>query len=203
MRYRKFLQYSLTVFLILGMSGCWILSFSPLYHQKDIIFDINLLGYWDNQNEEDDMERWTFLRGEGQSYRLIVTDEKGVEGEFQTHMLRLGNIVYLDCLPAAPEQGSDFQMSHLVPCHSFLRIKLEEDKLFLRAMDYDWLDDRLKDGRITLRHARREDGFLLTASTQDLQEFIKKYSDEVFSPEAGVLIRALAVSYTHLTLPTN
>jgi len=190
MNFRKLFIFALTALLILGMSGCWILSFNPLYFPDDLIFDINLLGYWDNQNEEDDMERWTFIRGEDRSYRLIVTDNQGDEGEFKAHLLRLEDILYLNCLPTEPEGGNDFQLSHLVPCHSFLRIELEEDTLKLRAMDYDWLDDRLKDGRISLSHARREDGFILTASTKMLQKFIRKYSDEVFSSDAGVMVRA-------------
>lgn len=178
------------VFLIFGLSGCWILSFHPLYFEKDLVFEENLVGDWTNPGEEqDDAEQWTFMKGENKAYRLIVTDEKGLEGEFKAHLIRLDGISYLDLFPSEPEQGNEFHYAHLVPCHSFLRVRLEGGQLHLRAMDYDWLDDRLKDGRITLGHTRREEGFILVAPTRELQAFVKKYADEAFSSEAGILSR--------------
>lgn len=179
---------TLSVFLIL--SGCWILSFHPLYFEDDLIFDDTLLGDWETwEEDQDDVERWTFLRDKDQSYRLIVTDEHGVEGEFDGHLLRLDDILYLDLFPREPETGNEFHYGHLVPCHSFLRIALESDELRLRIMDSDWLDDRLKDGRIKIEHTRCKDGFILTATTKTLQKFIRKYADEAFSEEAGILKR--------------
>jgi hypothetical protein len=179
----------LTAFAFVMLSGCWILSFFPLYHENDLVFDKNLLGDWVNQNETDDVERWTFLQGEDKAYRLIITDDNGIEGEFDAHLLGLNDILYLDLLPKEPEGNNEFQVAHMVPCHSFLRIELSDDQLYIRAMDYDWLDDRLKDGRVSIKHSRRKDGFILTSPTKILQKFIKKYSDEVFSSEAGILKR--------------
>lgn len=179
---------TLAVFLIL--SGCWILSFHPLYFEDDLIFDISLLGDWETwEEDQDEGERWTFLRGKDQSYRLIVTDENGVEGEFDCHLLRLDDNRYLDLFPREPEKGNEFHYSHLAPCHSFLRIDMESDELRLRIMDFDWLNERLKDGRIKIAHTRRDDGFILTATTKALQKLIRKYADEAFSEEAGILKR--------------
>jgi hypothetical protein len=174
---------------VIVMSSCWILSFQPLYFEDDLLFDVDLLGVWENQDEDGDVERWTFLRGKNDSYRLLLTDNKGFEGEFEARLLRLDNLLYLDLLPSEPDEGNEFYYAHTVPFHSFLRIEKPGIELKLRAMDYDWLDTRLKDGRISIGHARRKDGFILTAPTEKLQEFITEYTDEVFSPESGILKR--------------
>jgi hypothetical protein len=189
-RQKSVILMLITLPLVLILSGCWILSFHPLYFEDDLVFEKELLGSWASQEEgQDDAERWTFLRKEEPAYRLIVTDDEGGEGEFEARLLRLDRILYLDLLPLEPEKGNEFHFAHLVPCHSFLRVELEDGVLRLRAMDYDWLNDRLKDGRIKIGHARREDGFILTAPTGELQKFIRKHAKKVFSSEAGILKR--------------
>lgn len=176
---------------VIIMSSCWILSFHPLYLEENLLFENSLLGGWEHRDEDGGVERWTFLRDKDTSYSLLITDNKGFEGEFEAHLLQLDNLLYLDLLPTAPEEGNEFYYAHTVPFHSFLRIEQPGNELKMRAMDYDWLDTRLKDGSISISHARRKDGFVLTATTKELQEFIAEYTDEVFSSESGVLKRVL------------
>lgn len=177
--------------LVLGMTGCFVLSVHPLYFEKDLVFESGLVGTWGEKEHEKDLsELWIFKKSGEKSYRLIIRDEKEGEGLFEAHLLKLGDHMFLDLYPEEPETGSEFYNMHVIPAHSFMRVSLEGHVLRLAFFDLDWLKKNIEQNKVTIKHERRDDTIVLTASTEELQAFVLKHIEEAFIfEEEGTLHR--------------
>jgi hypothetical protein len=176
--------------LVLGMTGCFVLSVHPLYFEKDLVFESGLVGTWGEKEHEKDLsELWIFKKSEDKSYRLIIREKEEGEGMFEAHLLKLGDHLFLDLYPEEPETGSEFYNMHVIPAHSFIRISLEGHVLRLAFFDLDWLKKNIEENKVSIKHERRDDTIVLTASTEELQEFVLKHVKEAFPFEEGVLHR--------------
>lgn len=74
----------------------------------------------------------------------------------------------------------------MFPVHVFSEVAVERDTLRLALINPEWIQDQLTRRKIRLAHEEIEDGgFLLTASTKDLQKVMLKHADdpEMFSDE--------------------
>ena len=87
MKLRNILIIGGIVFIfVLGMMGCFVLSVHPLYFEKDLVFEQDLVGTWGPKEHEKDLEElWIFKKSGDKSYRLIikVKDEGVTEGMWQ------------------------------------------------------------------------------------------------------------------------
>jgi hypothetical protein len=161
--------------------GC-VPSLHPLYTEKDVTYDLTLLGVW---GEKDETDTWTFKESEGKAYELIMTQD-GTPGKFKAHLVRLGELQFLDLYPEAPDIGNEFYKMHLVPAHTFLRINIDKGKDAMRiaAMQPNWLEEAIDSKKVTIAHERPVRGdettIVLTASTKELQEFVVKNAAEAF-----------------------
>jgi cytochrome c biogenesis protein ResB len=78
-------------------------------------------------------------RGEWKSYRMKYVHP--IETASVTaYLTAIGDAHYLDVMPPRGEDRGSF----LVPVHAVLRVRLEEDRLELTPLSYDWFDDRLR-----------------------------------------------------------
>lgn len=157
---------------LLVLCGCIPLSLHPLYTEKDLVFDDALIGIWEMENGE---EEFVFEKSGPLTYTMIEKEEYG-EAEFDAHLLKLGDELFLDLYPR--NYGDDMNSmlrDHLVPVHSFYRIHQLEPALILSTFDYSWLENRLEENEKALPHAYLDDGLVLTASTAELQAFVLKH----------------------------
>ena len=130
--WKSFIISAFLVALVLWMSGCFVLSVHPLYFEKDLIFESGLVGTWGEKEHEKDLsELWIFKKTGDNSYQLIIRDKEEGEGKFETHLLKLGDHMFLDLYPEEPETGSEFYNMHVIPAHSFMRVSLEGNVLRL------------------------------------------------------------------------
>ena len=175
--------------LVLGMTGCFVLSVHPLYFEKDLVFESGLVGTWGEKEHEKDLsELWIFKKSGDKSYQLIIKDQDE-EGFFEAHLLKLGDYLFLDLYPEEPEESSEFYKMHVIPAHSFILVSLEGHVLQLGFFDLDWLEENIEQNKIIIKHERRDDTIVLTASTEELQEFVLKYVEEAFPFEGDSLHR--------------
>ena len=159
------------------LAGC-VPSLNPLYTEKDLVFDPALLGVW--SEVENSTDGWTFRKKDEKSYLLVIQDgEKS--SPFVVHLVQLGKYRFLDLYP--DEAGlrdlnceGTFKMT-LIPGHLFLKVSQIEPTLKMATLDPEWLDKLLKKSPRALRHQRlgEDKGFVLTASTKELQKFMLKY----------------------------
>ena len=168
------------------MSGC-IPSLHPLYFKKDrITLDI-IEGKWLSESND----TWEFKKVENEPSYLLKYTESKHEGEqkpqpsiafFDANIIKLDGNYFMDLYPGDNEQLDDLTTLlsvHLVPAHTFLKLKIEEGKISVYQMNPDWLNSLFEENRIRISHeVIKEKDIVLTASTEELQKFIKKYAED-------------------------
>ena len=171
MKTKKFLFYLLATLL----GGC-IPSLHPLYTNNTLLFEEELLGTWGESDEY-----WKFKKGSGpNSYNLVITDENA-EGKFVAHLVKIDKMLFLDLFPEELElQASDFYKYHLLPVHTFIKVEQIEPTLQMQMMDPDVMKTMLENDPNLIRHEFLEelDRIVLTASTKDLQDFMKAHAND-------------------------
>jgi hypothetical protein len=183
-------QFSILMIVVLIMSACWPLSVHPLYFENDLVFESGLVGTWGEEEDEQDIsDLWIFKAASENSYQLIIKEEDSEDGVFETHLLKLGEHYFLDLYPEEPETGNEFYNAHVIPAHSFIRLSLEGHVLRLGFFDLEWLKNNLDQKKVSIKHERREDMIVLTASTKKLQEFVLEHAEEAFQFEEDPLYR--------------
>jgi hypothetical protein len=159
--------FALTVAML--TTGC-VPSLHPLYTEQDLIFEPGLVGTW----VWEDGHTWTFRQAAGSAYQLISV-ESGVATVFNVHLVRLGNTFFLDFFPEEPANMKSFYRDHLIPAHTIAKVGIEGDLLHIAMMGSDWLKERLD---IPCERLEKEEQIVITASTTDLQRFVRKYAEE-------------------------
>lgn len=179
------LRWCLPVLLAAAALSC-VRSLQPLYEDEDLVFEPRLIGTWTDSDGEDD---WTFARGVGNEYVLTcLTGEDEVKAKFRGRLGRLGGAYFLDLFPekgGAPLPKNDLLAMHLVPAHTFWRVRLiAEGGLHLDPFNADWLRDGLREGRLKIAHVETSDEVILTAGTRELQAFLAVLAsdNEAFPP---------------------
>jgi len=159
----------LGIILVLGMSGCFVLSVNPAYTESDLVFDSALIGNW---GEKGQSEGITIEADDSTGYTL-TSIEDSLAGTFDAHLFRLGETLFLDLYPTEPGwKYNETWMMHMVPTHSVYRVDRIEPELVLTPLDYDWLAGVLKEHPEKLKHADVQDYVLVTASTEPFREFL-------------------------------
>ncbi len=168
---KKFTQI-LCLGLILAATAC-VPSLHPLFTEDSLIFEESLVGTW----EEDD-NIWQFRKSSSRSYKLIMTDAEGRKGEFETHLVKIGEHRYLDLYPVEPDlEENDFYKMHLLPTHTFMWVKQIEPNLQLSPMGPGAIKELVSQYPEAVKHEIVQDTVVLTAHTQELQAFVKKFHD--------------------------
>ena len=158
---------ALTVLLTLG--GC-VPSLQPFYTEKDVAFDLTLLGTWSGDGGKD---TWEFTKHGERGYKLLYTDEEGRQGSFVVYRFKLADNNLLDLYPEEPEpRANDFYKHHLFRLHTFLLVLQSEPILKITSPDPKWLQRFLGNNSAALKHQKVAERLILTASTLELQNFI-------------------------------
>jgi hypothetical protein len=155
------------------LAGC-VPSLHPLFTEKDLVYDPVLVGTWAKEEGED---RWAFQKSGDSAYELIYT-EKGVPAQFETHLVQVGEFLFLDTYPKEPDIENGFYMVHLIPAHTFSRVWIQEDALRLAMLDLEWLKKMIAAKEVDVAHERVDEGIILTASTEELQKFVLKCAED-------------------------
>ncbi len=204
MKIKKILFYLLAGLL----GGCVpVMSLHPLFTEEKLVFEEKLLGKW-LDDPDSPKSIWEFKRIEDTTqkdgelnppkkpeiaYKLILMNkEDNTKGSFFAHLVKLENRLFLDVYPsripcAEPDPNEDWLLNtfFLIPGHSFVIIDSIEPQLKMRWTNQDELKKLLKEEPGAVKHELLEDGIILTASTEQLQQFVLKYADDerVFSEE--------------------
>ena len=177
----------LIMLLIAGGVSC-IPSLYPLYREKDLLYDGRLAGKFDL-----DGDRWEFDsldlgspmdQGDwwgrfesGKTYRLTAFDDEEV-ARFAVHLIRLNSNYYLDFFPVTYHIEHSALDAHLFPAHIFAKLEFQEDDLVVYWFDGEFLVDLIDSNKIRISYEELENTILLTARTDELQNFVKKYGDD-------------------------
>ncbi|MBA4311983.1 MAG: hypothetical protein C0417_05075 [Chlorobiaceae bacterium] len=171
--------------VLFAISGC-VRSLYPLFTEDDIVFNPALIGTWIETNSKN---MWTFEKKGESEYTLYhyeaeydIGGGKKVVGDTASFIAQtgiLGQYNFLDIFPGKPETKikNSFYNFHLFPLHTISKIWLTGDTLRLSMLDNDWLQRMVDNNAFKISHARINDQIVLTASTEELQQFVLKHAE--------------------------
>ena len=194
----RFASIALTGLLVVLLNGC-IPSLQPLYTADKLVLLNGLAAEWkqaiDQQSDNSKKpELWAFRQGEDKNYLLIHQDEDGLLAAFDVHVVKLGSHHFMDFYPGSipedmaavrnapnfrdPETMNNFLKNNLIAVHTFAKVEISGKTLKINLFDPEFLKNLLERQQIRIKHEKTENGYLLTASSADLQKFVEKYAEE-------------------------
>ena len=196
-----------SILVLASMTGCLVSSLHPFFKEKDKFYDEAMEGAW----IDGDSCIWTiqpysysleFLGKEitDDSYRITYYEEEDKPGLFNGTLFQLKGMNYVDFYPEPNEEHcvNDFMCWHHMPTHTLARVQYNSDSILLYWFAEEWITELFEQNRIRIKHETIEHPdfprHLLTASTDELQKFIKKY---VNGPEMSQEVeKVFSVGYT-------
>lgn len=151
--------------------GC-VPSWNPLYTEKDVIVDPQLVGMWKGE----DGETWKFEKEDGKKYKLVYSDKEG-KATFTAHLVKLRDKRFMNFF-LHDDAEKDITLNGmskmtLVPVHLFFRVdEIGASSVKMAAVNPDALDKLLKKNPKAVPHLKQDDRVMFTASTEELQAFV-------------------------------
>lgn len=188
----------LFAFLLVLLNGC-LSTLHPIFTEKDLAYNPALIGNWTTQTDDKtamvtianlDNEKSVELPGNISSikqkgYLVIYKDENGnITEQYIAFLARIGKHLYFDYYPADIKEEKkldEFFTAHFIKIHTSYRVDLNKDGGFqLSQLDQDYVNKLIEENKIRIRHEKDEDGKIgvITASTQELQQYLIKYGDD-------------------------
>ena len=170
------------------------ISVHRLYEEDDLIFDEKLLGTWVDESGT----TFAFDKAEEPNAYVFTVSDANTQGKFVAYLVKIDEMLFLDISPENPAEDSiSFQQLLNVPCHMFMKVEQIEPGLRMRWVYFVSL---IEDNPNILKHeVVGESNILVTASTRELQEFLKqhRHNEELFETEPEVLIRYEGCDSSH------
>ena len=186
----------LALALLVMLAGCVPQgSLSPLWTEDSLVFEPALVGTWvlrDNWSGTDMTLRFT--ASGGKAYRVSLFSRKPDKEwewskrwslEFDGHLVRLGDSLFLDLYPATVAQKEKDQLVlgesiFVQRLHTFYRVELRDRQLVLRYLDDDWVERMVKEKELSTWCAKTDPGdhCLLVATTRELQQMAKEHAHD-------------------------
>lgn len=186
--------------LIIALPSCTIFSLHPLYTEEELVMETALEGMWKDNDDGDEFVYFEQMDEKMYLFRYMELQE-GAENElemgdtvsFRAGLVQVGEHYFLDLYPYYNDGNNDeawYLFRNFVPTHSFVKIEWDADHVTLYLFDYDRMKKLFEQNRIRIKHEMLEDFIVITASTEELQRFIRKYADddEAFD-DPGVFIK--------------
>lgn len=179
------------VLALTAMSSCLVSSLHPFYKEKDKKFDTTLVGTWIDGDDciwdiQPNMVTKEFMepKVEDGSYKITYYEEEDMVSVLTGTLFQLNEVEYVDFIPDINEDHFTADMTglHHIPVHTLARVRYCQDSILLYWYGDEWLNELFEQNRIRIKHetvANHDyDRQVLTASTDELQKFIKKYAND-------------------------
>ena len=181
----------LVVIGILGllMSSCLVKSLHPFYNESDVVFRKDILGtyvdqkygIWTIESEGDKLNKSKY-------YLLKLVDKNKKKVTLRGCLFKLDNDYYVDFYLESgnnPHAETDLSVLHVLGVHTVAKVIIGKNSLQIKWYNVVWLDELFKQNKIRLAHEKLETGaglfpddIVLTASTNELQKFMKKFAND-------------------------
>ena len=171
----KLHRFALFTMLLGVFAGC-VPSWNPLYTDKDLVFDPQLVGTW----KGDEGETWKFEKSSDKKYKLVYTDGEG-KATFVAHLLKINDRQFLD-LFLHDSAAEDMKMNALakatiLPVHLFFRVDEIGTSLKMAVVNPGWLEEHIQANPKATPHLKQEDRVVLTGSPLELQAFVLQHAE--------------------------
>jgi hypothetical protein len=173
---RNVLLVLATLALLAGCSP--VGSLQPLFSEKDTVFEPDLVGTWQH-----DDETWKFERA-GNAYAVEYTgveDDRKISAKLEAHLVRLSGSLFLDFCPDMERAvaGNVVYAFAVAPVHLIAKARLDKDALNIAFMEADWFRQEAaatKQFAHVLLERDGEQQVVLTCSTPQVQTLVAKYA---------------------------
>jgi hypothetical protein len=176
-----------------AFNGCIIPCLQPLFAEKEQIFDQTLLGAW---TKDDTTFEFSRQAPDKTGYSILVMDKKGRKSVLGAQLGKIGDRQYL-CAALDYESMPGECVWFACPAH-FLIFRVEQirPQLKLTMLDFEACKALLAATPAAVPHvdlkptdAKEKDAIpFLTASTAELQAFIRQHADSAkLFPEKGLM----------------
>jgi len=118
------------------------------------------------------------------SYQITYYEDEAKYSILTGTLFQINGVKYVDFTPAPDEDHftSDMTSYHHVPVHTLARVQYCKDSILIYWYGDEWLNDLFEQNRIRIKHETVSladyDRQLLTADTEELQKFIRKYAND-------------------------
>ena len=185
------------VMFFLVLSGCIPpFSISPIFNDKDIVYDPDLAGNWAAKGSDD---TWIFKNAKEKYdfYHLTIVTRDGVS-PFNAYLVKIKDTLYLDVSTDSRffEGGRDLTLA--IPVHAFLRVRKNGAEWEMALINEKWFDKYIKDNPDAIPHQvinpeeeEKDQDYLLTGSTEEMQSFLIKIQgiNDAWEPKPTILQR--------------
>ena len=179
---------------VLCLAGC-LSTLHPIFTANDLVTDTRLIGSWEKAKDKTkvvyrlpDVNEINNLSPalQSEAAKIYMLDERDEQGNLRStnyaFMVKLGKYYYMDYYPASEKErrlSDHFFAAHYFPMHSIYRIRFNNDNSFnVQRLDGGYLEKLIKNKQIRIKHEVMQDGgIFITAPTQQLQQYLIKYSD--------------------------
>lgn len=173
------------------LSSCLVSSLHPFYKNEDRYFDESMVGNWVDEDSciwtiQANMVAKEFMQpkeADG-TYQITYYEDKDEISYLTATLFQLNRVDYVDFVPDLNEEHftSDMTSYHHIPVHTLARVQYCKDSILLYWYGDEWLNELFEENRIRIKHETVEnhdyDRQVLTASTDELQKFIRKYAND-------------------------
>lgn len=186
-------------------NSCIVKSLHPFYTTKTITFESAFVGDWKDKNKgiwkvsnikdsiEVDKENIDVnsikipdeieleLQKKLDNAYLVTYTKNSKEAQFIAMPFKLEGQLFMDFTPFLYENESNNGLveKHLLETHSLAKVDiLSDNTINIKWLDESRLEELFKENKIKIEHQRMgilNDGFVLTAKPEELQQFLKKY----------------------------
>lgn len=187
------------ILAVLLFSSCIVKSLQPFYTKDSLSFNKNLIGNWiDNKKgewtvasikskmEEDQKNGIELSKEELKAYEIykegyyITYLKKEKEAGFIGMPFKVNEQYFLDFIPIEIEDDeiNSLAAEHLLKTHSVAKLDIvPEAEVSLSWLSEDHIKELFEDEKIRLKHEKIgfQQDLLITASSKELQSFLKKY----------------------------
>jgi len=186
---------------LLLLNSCIVKSLHPFYTKETLSFDASFIGKWkDNKNGtwtvfsfkeaflKDAKKKKSELSKEElkmytkyQKGYIVKYETENTETSFIVMPFKINKQLFLDFIPIENhnERINSLQAHHIVYTHSLVKYDvLPNGKISIKWLDENKMNTLFREKRIKLKHeviGLNDNVFLLTATSEELQKFIKKY----------------------------
>ena len=184
------------------LNSCIVKSLFPFYTKETVHFEESFLGIW--EDEKDKNKSWTVLsirdideaekKADSNSSKkendktfekykkgyLAIYETSESKTAFLVMPFKINDQLFLDFTPFYFSTDESLLDHHLISTHSLAKFDSNsENELSIKWLSSDKIGELIKNNYIKIKHEKVgfDEEYLLTASSEELQKFIKKYMD--------------------------
>ncbi len=165
-------KYYIIFLIVFLFIGCPTRSLFPLFIENDFVFNPSLIGTWIDVHKEEGT--LTFQQSDHNRYTIMSCNlSDGDTTVFEAELGKLGKSWFLDSYIAG-QMHNEF----VIPVHFISRIWINGDTLQYATLNSDYLEQMIDNGELQIPNVNYDGDILLTASTEQLQQLVLRFTDD-------------------------